>query len=47
MTDVRASADYRSAMALQMLVKALRQLGGETLIDITELDIAPVEKVIS
>ena len=47
MTDVRASADYRSAMALQMLVKALRQLSGEPLIDITELDIAPVEKVIS
>ncbi|MFT5012860.1 MAG: xanthine dehydrogenase small subunit [Patiriisocius sp.] len=37
MTDVRASADYRSAMALQMLVKALRQLNGEPLIDITEI----------
>jgi xanthine dehydrogenase small subunit len=41
MTDVRASADYRSAMALQMLVKALRQLGGEPLSDITEFDITP------
>ena len=37
LTDVRASANYRSAMALQMLVKALRQLNGEPLIDITEL----------
>lgn len=40
MTDVRASADYRSAMALQMLGKALRQLNGEALIDIAELDIS-------
>lgn len=38
MTDVRASADYRSAMALQMLAKALRQLNGESLIDITQFD---------
>ena len=38
MTDVRASANYRSAMALQMLAKALRQLNGEPLIDITELE---------
>lgn len=36
LTDVRASADYRKAMAVQMLVRSLRELNGEELLDITE-----------
>lgn len=43
MSDVRASANYRLAMALQMLVKALRQLNGEPLIDITEIKSTEIE----
>lgn len=37
MTDVRASAEYRKAMALQMLARALRESHGETFLDITEV----------
>ncbi len=36
MTDVRASASYRTAMAVQMLTRSLRELRGETLTDITQ-----------
>jgi xanthine dehydrogenase small subunit len=36
LTDVRASAAYRLAMAQQMLMRALREYQGERFIDITE-----------
>ena len=39
MTDVRATAEYRKAMALQMLARALREANGEELLDITEVSI--------
>ncbi len=39
MTDVRASADYRKAMAVQMLDRALREFSGETVLDITEVQL--------
>ena len=39
MTDVRATAEYREAMAVQMLERALRELNGEIFVDITEAPI--------
>ena len=39
MTDVRATAEYRKAMAVQMLERALRELDGEVFVDITEAPI--------
>ena len=36
MSDVRASAEYRSAIASVMLERALREFSGERLPDVTE-----------